>query len=770
MEEKSQSPPVVPLLNLSREYYVLPGTEVKLSLNKSEPSVKFIKDLVEGKVYHVFAAFGIQKGELLERLSEVGVYCSIKHTGKDHGIILEGQWRGIILSSEHSRGYTSAEVEKLEDEPIDQQTYDLCYEKLNDSLNSLAAKKIRNISQKKAKDLSDRLKALASDPQELANLIWAIIIFIPDLDIYPFLVLLQSQRLTQRMIICSIRLNETLERALSKQASKDQDIDDSFIEELKHNPQLVKRYIAYLEILPSLPEDARIKIIDDLDHLKSLQRDHTEYPKYLSHLDAALALPWNKETEQETDIEKVAEKLNKDHSHLQLVKEKIYEFVASKILNPKGKADILCFIGPPGVGKTSLGESIARALNRKFVRMSVGGMHDESRIRGHSFTYVGSQPGDILKLLRRCGVRNPAFMIDEIDKIGRLSAQGDPAAALLEVLDPEQNHSFVDNYLGIGFDLSRILFICTANVEDDIPEPLRNRMNIIRLPGYLDVEKLEIAKSFLIPKAREAAGLVGKVESIFEDNALLYIISGYTKEAGVRGLTQGITDILRKQGVIYLKKGRNVNKVTPDTVESLLGLPKFVLEEARPTEIGEAIGLAWTPYGGQILRIQSVFFSKSGDFIISQTGQLQDVMREADKVAVTLARNKLTQEETLRISGKSLHLHIPEGAIKKDGPSAGITAFSSVYSRFTGRKLRSHIAMTGEIDLMENILPVGGIPEKVIAAVRVGIKELVLPKTNERNLKELPREARKEIESKIKKSHFVKTVDEVIDIGFEPAV
>src|SRR2546421_2988005 len=478
--------------------------------------------------------------------------------------------------------------------------------------------------------------------------------------------------------------------------------------------------------------------------LKRLQRMNEASPEHgmlRTYLDWLIALPWNKVDAEDIDIERARRVLDEDHYGLDKVKRRILEYLAVRKLNPQGRSPILCFVGPPGVGKTSLGQSIARALGLKFVRASLGGVHDEAEIRGHRRTYIGALPGNIIQGLRKAGTRNPVFMLDEIDKLSA-SFQGDPASALLEVLDPEQNSTFRDNYIAQPFDLSRVLFIATANVLDTVPGPLRDRVEIIHLTGYTDEEKLQIAKRYLVQRQLKANGLDAARVTI-TDAALLRVIHEYTREAGCRNLEREIGALVR-HAAMRIAEGK-VTSVQFDAqdVPEVLGPTRFENEVAQRTSVpGVATGLAWTPVGGDILFVESARTPGSGKLIL--TGQLGDVMKESAQAALSLVK---AQAAELGIDPKlfdqsDIHVHVPAGAIPKDGPSAGVAMFVSLASLLKGRPVRPDLAMTGEISLRGLVLPVGGIKEKTIAAARAGIRKVILPARNRRDLEEIPQSVR----------------------------
>ncbi len=512
-----------------------------------------------------------------------------------------------------------------------------------------------------------------------------------------------------------------------------------------------------------MPEEVKEVALRELDRLSKMHPAAAEYTVSRTYLDWLISLPWNKVTEDNLDIANTKRVLDEDHYDLDDVKERLLEFLAVRKLKQDTKGPILCFVGPPGVGKTSLGQSIARALGRKFVRISLGGVRDEAEIRGHRRTYVGALPGRIIQGLRQAGTKNPVFMLDEVDKIG-FDFRGDPAAALLEVLDPEQNHSFVDHYLDVPFDLSQVLFICTANITDTIPPALLDRMEVIRLPGYSHEEKLQIAKRYLIPRNLKEHGL-NEDNLEFTDEALSMIVKQYTREAGVRNLNREIANVCRKVARRVAEGNTEKVIVTPQNVTEFLGPPKFIEEIAeRQPQVGVATGLAWTPFGGSVLFVETTKMPGKGTLTI--TGHLGEIMKESAQAALSYVRSR---SEQLGIpedffSKHDIHIHVPAGAIPKDGPSAGITMATALASLATGRPVRHDIAMTGEITLTGRVLPVGGIKEKVLAAKEAGITEIILPAQNEKDLIEIPEHIRNALHF-----HFVENMDEVLEIALLPA-
>ncbi len=516
-----------------------------------------------------------------------------------------------------------------------------------------------------------------------------------------------------------------------------------------------------------LPEEVRTEALRELGRLSRMSPASPEYGVTRSYLEWMANLPWAVSSGSQVDVKRAGEILDEDHYDLEKVKNRILDYLSVLQLRPVLKGPILCFVGPPGVGKTSLGKSIARSLGRKFARISMGGMHDEAEIRGHRRTYIGALPGQIIQALRRAGVNDPVFMLDEVDKLGR-DFRGDPASALLEVLDPEQNVSFRDNYLDVPFDLSKVLFITTANVLDPIPDALRDRMEIIPLEGYTEQEKVVIAFRYLIPRQIQANGLTGE-DIEFGDEAVRFLVRRYTREAGVRNLEREIGTICRKQARGIAEGTREKLNVTTEVVEKHLGAPRFRTDTEvaeRTRRAGVAVGLAWTPVGGDVLFIEAGRMPGGSKGLI-MTGQLGPVMQESVQAALTWVRGNAAKygidPDLFKVS--DIHIHVPAGAIPKDGPSAGITMAAALVSMLTDRCVRPNLAMTGEITLTGQVLPVGGIKEKVLAAKRGGVREVILPHENEVNVREdLKTEQIGEM-----KIHYVKSMEEVVDLALEPA-
>jgi len=506
-----------------------------------------------------------------------------------------------------------------------------------------------------------------------------------------------------------------------------------------------------------MPQEVNQVAEKELDRLSKMPPSAAEYTVSRTYLDWLIELPWSVVTEDNLDIDEAQKVLEEDHYDLEKVKKRILEYLAVRKLKPDMKGPILCFAGPPGTGKTSLGKSIARALGRKFIRMSLGGVRDEAEIRGHRRTYVGALPGRIIQGIKKAGSHNPVFMLDEVDKIGA-DFRGDPSSALLEVLDPEQNFSFSDNYLEVPFDLSHVMFITTANILDTIPPPLRDRMEVLDLTGYTDEEKLMIAKKYLIPRQLDAHGLTSDNLS-FEDGAIKAVISGYTREAGLRNLEREIATVCRGVAKEYAQEKKEVVNVSEKMLHSFLGPVKFFSDIAERTSVpGVATGLAWTPTGGDIIFIEAT--KMKGKKSLTLTGSLGDVMKESAQAALSYIRSKAKELNIAEdfFEENDIHLHVPAGAIPKDGPSAGVTMYTALSSLLTGKPVRSDIAMTGEITLRGAVLPVGGIKEKVLAAKRAGITKVILPKKNENNLEDVPESIKQGMEF-----FLVDTMDGVIE-------
>jgi ATP-dependent Lon protease len=509
-----------------------------------------------------------------------------------------------------------------------------------------------------------------------------------------------------------------------------------------------------------MTKEAEEKAQAELKRLEAMPPMSAEATVSRNYLEWLLAVPWEKRTRESRDIARAERILEEDHYGLQKVKERILEFLAVRQLVKKQKGPILCLVGPPGVGKTSLARSVARATNRKFVRLSLGGVRDEAEIRGHRRTYIGAFPGQIIQMMKKAGTVNPLVLLDEVDKMSA-DFRGDPASALLEVLDPEQNHSFQDHYLDVEYDLSNVMFIATANVMQNMPQALMDRLEVIRLPGYTEEEKLEIAKRFLTSKQKEANGLKKKKVTMADD-AIVEIIRRYTREAGVRGLEREIASVFRKVARKIVRNRDHVEvSVTREGIAEYLGVPKFrTRSKEGQAEVGIATGLAWTEVGGELLTTEVTLMPGKGELTL--TGKLGEVMQESARTAVSVIRSRAERLGLALDFHKKLdiHLHVPEGAIPKDGPSAGITMATALLSVLSGIPVRSDVAMTGEITLRGKVLPIGGVKEKLLAAHRAGIKRIILPLDNEKDLAEIPEEISKELQIEL-----VERVEQVFEIA-----
>ncbi len=792
------------LLSVFPSAMPMPGSKSYIVFDDKESSKKILESVRSGHSPYLFVTMSNPRiTEVPDRFYKIGIMAEIEVDEKDPLIFLKAMFRAEILGTRRTEdsddGIWLVVVKEVQDNNCDDYFIE------NHQQIMANAIKIRDLlmwflnHSRGFYEFDRRLMTMLvghfesvdwEDKDEVNNFTWSVLNSIPDLlqdDIQP---ILESVSLPERIELCiktlkkRLRLLEIQRLGSLKDKKKTGNVKNLPVEDPKDNDQdefikgvhddIKKRWGRFKEVRDFMTEDARDVVIEDIERLKSFgspQGNTYEWPKFIKRLDFILGLPWKEETAQESDINKVANILDEDHYGLQHVKDRICESIAPKILNLEGKGHIICFVGPPGVGKTSLAKSIARALNKILTRMSVGGVRDEAQIRGHSYTYVGSEPGQILKLMKRCGVRNPVFVIDEIDKLGNMSTSGDPSSAMLEVFDPEQNNSFKDHYVACGFDLSKVMFIATANVEENIIPPLRDRMDIIRLPGYLEVEKIEIAKRYLVPRWLKETGLFqNKVQIDWEDGIIAKLIRGYTSEAGVRNLERTIASILRKISREYLRsqgeeKPLTQFTVTQDRVHEYLGPFKFFKNRARPTMVGEVIGLAWTPVGGDILYVQVETYPRLQDKkVFARTGMQGDVMKESDEVALTVMRNRHPESSDM-LSKIAIHLHIPDGAVPKDGPSAGITIETALESKITNRTVKPNLAMTGEMDLKGRVLPVGGIREKIVAAERAGIEEIIMPKENERDLYDVPEDVKDKLIF-----YFVETIDQVLEIALpDPA-
>lgn len=810
-----------PVINLAPAIMVFPGT--KVCFFPKERTIKLVQDFDDGKVGpYILAVMTIPEVDgVPKRFFSIGVIAELSSQGPEpESITLTGIYRTKFnrLVKKDEDSYFLAETELFQDQEEPCFIKDSVVPKYRSIVRAFLgeAKKIMNSILLKSENIGD---SGALEMAEVFNnfdnhdfncrdsidyLVWQILSVLPEASAFEKQSILENRFLMVRLrdtiglllnnlkiLINRERIQEMFSLEVTpKKGSRnsrnpgrksrksgpsagekgDPPDDDQLIDD--SNPELSQLWERYKKIKDSLSPEIQKTFEESFRGIRNTGPGQTEYAVFIRHLDFILDLYSTVTTPTENDISKVEATLGGSHYGMEDVKERIYNYIAAKIMNPKGKAPVLCFDGPPGVGKTSVGKSVAESLGRKFIRLSLGGLRDETEINGHKRTYIGALPGKIISEIKRNGVRNPVFMLDEVDKLSN-DFRGDPSSALLEVLDPEQNHSFRDHYVDAPFDLSDVLFLCTSNFAGRIQPALKDRMQITRLSGYTEFEKIQIAKRFLIPKQEYEAGLTQNNVTIEwqggnPDKLLPYIISGYTREAGVRGLEQEIGQVFRRLDREYLKikiKPTNMT-ITKELIEKFRGLPRYMSKRANNTEIGEVIGLAWTETGGDIIYVQSKI-SKYQKFSVLQTGLQGKVMIEAGQVALSLLRGELEKlEEADILDNKFIHLHIPDGAVPKDGPSAGITAFCSLYSAALKKLAKPYIAMTGEVTLTGMVTGIGGVKEKILAAHRDGIKEVILPESNKKDIEQyVPEEIKKELIF-----HFVNHISEVLPIVFvDPA-
>ncbi len=685
-------------------------------------------------------------------------------------VLVEGMERGKILKVSTEEGYFRVTLKTAAYRPVTTPSLEQLvqrvtslfeqYVKLSQSLNyetMIAAVKVEEIG-KFTDTVAANLNVSIEEKQELLEIFDPVdrltrLADILDIEIEKLNVDRTIQGRVKRQMERAQReyyLNEKI-KAIQKELGRN---EKNEIDELKKKIDT-----------SGMTKDAMEKATAELKRLEMMPPMSAESTVSRNYLDWLLAVPWKKKTREIRDIRRAEKILEEDHYGLEKIKERILEFLAVRQLVKNPKGSILCFVGPPGVGKTSLGRSIARATGRKFVRLSLGGVRDEAEVRGHRRTYIGALPGQIIQMMRKAGTINPVFLLDEVDKMS-MDFRGDPSAALLEVLDPEQNHMFMDHYLDVEYDLSKVFFITTANVIHTIPQPLQDRMEVLRLSGYTEPEKVEIAKRFLIRKQREATGLKSQNLTLADDS-ITGIIRGYTREAGVRNLEREIANICRKVARKVVKDGKGFETVVKnDDLKEYLGVIKFRdTKSEEKNEVGLATGLAWTEVGGQILLIEATVMPGKGKLLL--TGKLGDVMQESGQAAMSYVRSRAKQlgidpDFYRRID---IHIHIPEGSIPKDGPSAGITLATAVVSALTKIPVRRNIAMTGEITLRGKVLPIGGVKEKILAAHRSGNQTVILPRDNEKDMSEIPENIQQEVAIR-----FVDTMDEVLELALEQKI
>ena len=759
--------PVVAL----RDIVIYPRMSVNLDIGRKE-SVEAVRFAGKGERYLVMA---MQKDSRVEVPQEDDLYdvCTVvkvtqmlQMPGGLIRVLVEGVSRVKLLKVTRGDRFLSADVDDIEEiKPEDE----LRAEAFRRTLLKSFFEWLHNTKQGLPEDQMEQLKSI-TDPGETADFIASQLLLKPqqrqrvleEADVASRLKLVQGYL---DMEIEIVHLESEISSDVRQKMDKEQkdyylrqkikSIHDRLGDTVSQD-QEAEDYRKKLAD-SAIPEEYKKKLEKEINHLESMPPMMAETAVARNYLDWVFSLPWDKETKDSLELKKAQEVLDHDHYGLEKIKERILEYLAVRILAPEAKAPIICFVGPPGVGKTSLAQSIARAMNRKYCRISLGGIHDEAEIRGHRRTYIGAMPGRFIEAISEVGVNNPLMLLDEIDKVSS-DFRGDPASALLEALDPEQNKAFHDNYIDIPFDFSKVFFLATANSVSTIPAALLDRMELIELTGYTEEEKLEIAKKYLVPRQKERNGLKdGDIR--FTPALLKKVITGYTREAGVRNLERTIGALCRKVGKKIVLQDDKLPPLSVKTLDKYLGPVKFLpLAEEHPDAVGRVNGLAWTIAGGEVLDTEAVTIKGKGHLIL--TGQMGDVMKESAETAYTYIRSKAKDlglkddfYETL-----DTHIHLPEGAVPKDGPSAGITMATAMASAYTGRRVRGDTAMTGEITLTGEVLPIGGVKEKVLAANEFGIKQILLPEKNKRDLEELP----KSVQDKLQ-FVYVKNVQEVLE-------
>lgn len=781
-EETDQDFPEIPSeLNLLplRDSVVYPMLIAPLSVGRPQ-SIQLIDESVAGN--HRIIGVVAQRDPTVEVPNREDIYgfgCAViirTLVKMPDGIrlIVQGVSRFRVVEVIQTEPYLRAKVEVIQEQPI-QPEYSDEVEALRRTVASLFERSITLSPQ-----LPDELRSLTQavqEPNVMADLIAAHMTFaVEDKQrILEAVDLRERLRLLVELLNREVRvleLTSKVQSEVSTELTKSQR-DYYLREQLKaiqrelgeedDRSQEIEELHRQIEAA-GMPEEALKEANRELQRLARMSPASPEYNVVRTYLDYMISMPWQKATEDQLDLQRVRRVLDGDHYGLDKIKERIIEFLAVRKFKKEGvvRQPILCFLGPPGVGKTSLGRSIAHALGREFVRISLGGMRDEAEIKGHRRTYIGAMPGQIIQNIRRCGTNNPVFILDEIDKLGT-DFRGDPSSALLEVLDPEQNHAFRDHYLDAPFDLSRVFFITTANLLETIPPPLRDRMEVIELGGYTETEKIQIAKRHIIPKQLQEHGL-SPSRLTWTKAAIRAVVSNYTREAGVRNLEREIAAITRKAVKAFAEGRRTPIRVTPEYVQACLGAPRYLHDEVAERRLrpGLAVGMVWTPVGGEIVFVESALLPGKGGLIL--TGHLGEVMKESARIALSYLQTRSSDVgiDPSRFAERDVHIHVPAGAIPKDGPSAGVTILASLASLFTGKTIRKRLAMTGELTLTGEVLPVGGIKEKVIAAHRAGVRDIILPEENEKDyLEEIPEDVRKAL-----RAHFVRDAESLLEIAF----
>lgn len=766
---KKNSTLTLPLVAL-RDIVIYPRMTVNLDIGRKD-SIAAVRFASKGDQYVVTAmqkdaAIGNPEADDLYRVGTVvKINQMLQLPGGLIRILAEGVSRvNIFFITATDHGF-SAEVDDLKETPVADESKAEAYRR---TILKSFFEWLRNTKQGLPDDQMKQLK-LITDPGKTADFISAQLLITPKRrqDLLEETDIMTRLQMVQRLLDQEIQIGR-LEAEINGdvRAKMDKEQQDYYLRQkiksihdrLGDTVSQEKEADEYRKKLQNtaIPKEYKDKLEKEINHLAAMPPMMAETAVARNYLDWIFSLPWSKESHDKLDLKQAKKVLDHDHYGLEKIKERILEYLAVRVLAPDAKAPIICFVGPPGVGKTSLAQSIANAMGRKFARISLGGIHDEAEIRGHRRTYIGAMPGRFIEAIGQAGTKNPLILLDEIDKVGA-DFRGDPASALLEALDPEQNKAFHDNYIDIPFDLSKAFFLATANTVSTIPPALLDRMELIELTGYTEEEKLKIAKQYLIPWQRARNGLKpGDIH--FTDLMIRKIIEGYTREAGVRELERTIGALCRKVGKKIVMDDESLPALSAKTLEKYLGPVKFMpMAEEHPDAVGRVNGLAWTMAGGEVLDTEAVTIKGKGHLIL--TGQLGDVMKESAETAYTCIRNRAKELGLKDDFYESLdtHIHFPEGAVPKDGPSAGVTMATAMASAYTGRKVRGDTAMTGEITLTGEVLPIGGVKEKVLAANRLGIKQILLPEKNKRDLEELP-------ESVKNKLHFVyvKNVDDVL--------
>ena len=758
--------PLVPL----KDIVIYPKMTVNLDIGRKD-SADAVRLASRGDRYIVTALE--RDGKETPDVYSVGTVSKISQMLQLPGglvrVLAEGVSRVKIRSVYNGERCLMAEVDDLEETAPDDELRAEAYRR---TLLKEFFEWLRNTKQGLPDEQMEQLKAI-TDPGETADFLSAQLILSPKQrqDVLEETDITNRLRLVHRMLDQEIQIGR-LEAEINGdvRAKMDKEQQDYYLRQkiktihdrLGDTVSQEKEADEYRKKLKEtgIPEEYKAKLSKEIDHLAAMPPMMAETAVARNYLDWIFSLPWTEESRDKLDLKDAKKVLDHDHYGLEKIKEQILEYLAVRVLAPDAKAPIICFVGPPGVGKTSLAQSIANAMGRKFARISLGGIHDEAEIRGHRRTYIGAMPGRFIEAISQAKTRNPLILLDEIDKVGA-DFRGDPASALLEALDPEQNKAFHDNYIDIPFDLSKVFFLATANTVSTIPPALLDRMELIELTGYTEEEKVKIAKQYLIPRQMKRNGLKAK-DIRFSDLLIRRVIQGYTREAGVRELERTIGSLCRKVGKKIVLQDESLPALSAKTLEKYLGPVKFLpMAEEHPDAVGRVNGLAWTMAGGEVLDTEAVTIKGKGNLIL--TGQLGDVMKESAETAYTYIRSRAKELGLKEDFYETLdtHIHLPEGAVPKDGPSAGVTMATAMASAYTGRKVRGDTAMTGEITLTGEVLPIGGVKEKVLAANQFGIKQILLPEKNRRDLEELPESVREKL-------HFVyvKNVDDVLSHAF----